>query len=131
VIRENEVSSWIAALQDPRRVAVFDPRAAGWVGAAGEVIERSGSPGRMLLDVPGEGDRLLATSLPQPEGWRAAAGGRPLDTVTVDGAFLGVHIPAGVSRVELRFRPPGFMAGLGIGLLALAATIGLFAAAAR
>jgi uncharacterized membrane protein YfhO len=66
------------------------------------------SPGRIELDVPGSGDRLLATSLPMPEGWKAG----PLETVVVNGAFLGVHVPPGVSRVDLRYSPPGFLAGV-------------------
>jgi uncharacterized membrane protein YfhO len=79
------------------------------------------SPGRAVLEVPGSGDRLLATSLPQPEGWTAVG----METVVVNGAFLGVHVPAGASRVELRFRPPGFLPGVLLGLLALAVTAAL------
>jgi uncharacterized membrane protein YfhO len=81
------------------------------------------SPGRIVLDVPGSGDRLLATSLPQPEGWKAAG----LETLVMNGAFLGVHVPAGASRVELRFRPPGFLPGVLLGLLALAVLAGMAA----
>lgn len=115
VVRQGDVGRWIAALEDPRRVAVFDRRAAGWVRESGEVRVVSLSPGRITLDVPGSGDRLLATSLLMPEGWSAG----PLETVAVNGAFLGVHVPPGTSRVELRFLPPGFVPGLVIGALSL------------
>ena len=115
MIREAEVGPWISSLKDPRRVAVFDGRAPSWVGERGEVAVAALSPGRVSLDVPGSGDRLLATSLLMPEGWRAG----PLETVVVNGAFLGVHIPPGASRVELRYRPPGFLAGLLIGGISL------------
>lgn len=121
VIGEADVARWIVSLKDPRRVAVFDPRATAWVGppsSPGAVNASSLSPGRIVLDVPGSGDRLLATSLPQPEGWKAD----PLETLVVNGAFLGVHVPAGASRVELRFRPPGFLPGVLLGLAALVAT---------
>lgn len=124
VIREEDVERWIVSLKDPRRVAVFDPRAAAWVGPSrspGPVSAVSKSPGWIVLDVPGSGDRLLATSLPQPEGWKAGG----LETLVVNGAFLGVHVPAGASRVELRFQPPGFLPGVLLGALALAATAGL------
>lgn len=124
VIREGDVERWIVSLKDPRRVAVFDPRAAAWVGPSrspGPVSAVSMSPGRIVLDVPGAGDRLLATSLPQPEGWKADG----METLVVNGAFLGVHVPAGASRVELRFQPPGFLPGVLLGALALAATAGL------
>lgn len=123
VIRQGDVERWVAALKDPRRVAVFDRRAAGWVGERGEVRAVSRSPGRIALDVPGSGDRLLATSLLMPEGWRAG----PLEILVVNGAFAGVHVPPGISRVELRFLPPGFAAGLVIGGLSLLATILLVA----
>jgi uncharacterized membrane protein YfhO len=59
-----------------------------------------------------------------PDGWSARAGGRALPTLHVDGAFLGVRLPAGVSRLELRFLPPGFVAGCAA--LGLALTVLLF-----
>ncbi|HEX5719213.1 MAG TPA: hypothetical protein VF179_23830, partial [Thermoanaerobaculia bacterium] len=125
-IREGDVGRWISSLKDPRRVAVFDGRAAGWVGERGqrgEIRLIALTPGRITLDVPGSGDRLLATSLLIPEGWSAG----PLETVVVNGAFVGVHVPPGASRVELRFVPPGLVAGFWIGGLSLVAT-GLLAA---
>lgn len=118
-IRQGDAGRWVSALKDPRRVAVFDRRAVGWVGEQGEVRVASLAPGRIALDVPGSGDRLLATSLLMPEGWRAG----PFETVVVNGTFLGVHVPPGASRVELRFIPPGFAAGLAIGGLSLLATV--------
>ena len=117
-IPEEEIGRWISSLEDPRRVAVFDGRAAGWVGERGEVLLVALTPGRITLDVPGVGDRLLATSLLIPEGWSAG----PLETVVVNGAFVGVHVPPGASRVELRFIPPGLVAGFWVGGLSLLTT---------
>jgi hypothetical protein len=126
LIAEDGVMGYIAAMKDPRRVAVFDPRAAGWRGDGAVVAATSPRPGRIGLEVTGDGERLLATSLRHPEGWRAADGKKTLETLAVDGAFLGVHLPAGAKRVELRFRPRGFLAGLLLGLAALAATFALY-----
>ena len=106
---------------------MFDRRAAGWVGERGEVRLAALAPGRITLDVPGSGDRLLATSLLFPEGWSAG----PFETVVVNGAFVGVHVPPGASRVELRFVPPGLVAGLWIGGLSLVGTALLVAHARR
>lgn len=114
-IREEEIGRWVSSLKDPHRVAVFDGRAAGWIGEQGEVRLINLTPGRITLDVPGSGDRLLATSLLMPEGWSAG----PLETVVVNGAFVGVHLPPGASRVELRFIPPGVVAGFWLGGLSL------------
>jgi uncharacterized membrane protein YfhO len=74
-------------------------------------IEESSSGRQRLRLKPGE-QRLLATSLPFPEGWQASAGGQRLATVTVNNAFLGVIVPAGAEEVELRFVPPGLYFGL-------------------
>jgi hypothetical protein len=118
-IREKELERWISSMKDPRRVAVFDRRATGWVGERGqrgEIRLVALAPGRITLEVPGSGDRLLATSLTMPEGWSAG----PFETVVVNGAFVGVHVPPGASRVELRFIPPGLVAGFWIGGLSLA-----------
>jgi hypothetical protein len=98
-------------------------------------------PGQALLEVPGEGAaRLLATSLPGPAGWRARGGGiggiggiggRRLAEVTIDGAFLGVVVPAGVRQVDLVFRPPGLIAGTVVAALALPLVLLLAARGSR
>lgn len=102
------VRAFVSTMEDPWRVAVFDPRATVWTGAEGVVAASSPHPGRLELEVPGTGERLLATSLRQPSGWHAAAG---METLVVNGGFLGVRVPPGAARVELRFRPPGLRAG--------------------
>jgi hypothetical protein len=111
------------------------PRAAGAIpapvtaalpGAVRAAQALAAQPGRALLAVPGGGLRLLATSIQGPTGWHArAAGGARLAELTVDGAFLGVVVPAGVSRVELVYRPPGLVAGTALALLALLVIIAL------
>jgi hypothetical protein len=118
--------AWLAGLAAPGRVAVYRAQIGSWqppAAAAAPLGARllAGAPGHLELAVPGSGRRLLATSLPSPEGWRAHAGGQSLPTVTVDGAFLGALVPAGASRVTLDFRPPGFAAGLAVCALAVAA----------
>jgi hypothetical protein len=131
VIERQALERWIAGLSEPGRVAVFRDEVAR-VGGPG-VGERplawrparlvAGVPGHLELDVPGAGSRLLATSLPQPGGWRPRAGGRSLSKLIVDGAFLGILVPAGASRVELDFTPPGFRSGLAACALALCALL--------
>ncbi|HVT17734.1 MAG TPA: YfhO family protein [Thermoanaerobaculia bacterium] len=142
LIERRALERWIAGLSEPGRVAVFrdevarvgGPGADGRGGLSAQPADRrplawrparlvAGVPGHLELDVPGAGNRLLATSLPQPGGWRARAGGRPLPKLTVDGAFLGVLVPAGASRVELDFTPPGFRSGLSACALALCALL--------
>ncbi len=134
VVERGAIDRWIAGLGDAGRVAVFRDELgnagadAGWLQAAaqgGEVAAATAlaaAPGHVLLAVPAGsrgGARLLATSLPGPAGWRARGGGRRLAELTIDGAFLGVLVPAGVETVELVFRPPGLIAGTALSALAL------------
>jgi hypothetical protein len=126
----------VAALDDPRQVILLAEEVGGWRPperrpwdpAAVRVL--AWRPGRIEVEVPADGEKLLAGSLPFPAGWEARAGGRmggaALRKLTVNTAFLGVVVPEGVSRVELRFVPPGLRAGLALGLASLAAVIGIY-----
>ncbi|HEX4964255.1 MAG TPA: YfhO family protein [Thermoanaerobaculia bacterium] len=111
-----EVERWIAGMTTARQVAVFREEAGDWRPAAGSPAPPdprviSAVPGRVVLEVPRGGEALLASSVPFSRGWSARAGGRLLPTLHVDGAFLGVRLPAGATRVTLHFLPPGFTAG--------------------
>ncbi len=137
VIEPAGLASWIDGLTDPGRVAVFGAQVGSWTPPPGAQPVRAARPlaarpGHVELEVPGQGSRLLATSLPSPAGWHATtAGGRKLTTLTVDGAFLGVLCPAGVSRFALDFVPPGLGAGMGLFALACGALAALLWRAAR
>ena len=124
-----EVLAAVADLRNPRRVVLAAEEVGGWKPpehrpwdpAAVRVLRWR--PGRIAVELPAEGEKLLAGSLPFPAGWEARAGGRSLRRLTVDGAYLGVVVPTGVSRLELCFRPPGLGAGLALGLAALASAV--------
>lgn len=124
-----DVERWIATLKDGRSVAVFageaGERLVGRPPEAARVETVSVSPGRIALRTSSPRETLLATSLPSPEGWSARAGDRALERVIVNGAFLGVVIPAGEERLELRYLPPGFIAGLALAGISLAVCLGL------
>ncbi|HEV7785012.1 MAG TPA: YfhO family protein, partial [Thermoanaerobaculia bacterium] len=125
-IERRSLDGWITGLTAARRVAVFRDEVGSWRPAPGGPASPdprvvSAAPGRVVLEVPPGGEALLASSVPFSRGWSARAGGRALRTLHVDGAFLGVRLPAGASRVELRFLPPGFVTGCGAFGLSLAA----------
>ena len=114
VIRPAEIDRWIAGLQDAHRVAIFQEEAGAWRPARGEgppprpLLTK---PGHIILEIPAGDERLLATSIVWSQGWSARAVDQRLPVLKVNGAFVGVRIPAGASRVELRFLPPGLIAG--------------------
>jgi hypothetical protein len=129
VVDRGAIDAWIAGMRDAGRVALLRDEVAALgstpaplplqsrVVVAARVL--AAAPGWTRLAVPGSGERLLATSQPGPAGWRASGGGRRLAELTVNGAFLGVVVPAGVEWVELRYLPPGLLPGAALCVLGL------------
>jgi len=131
----------VAALDNPWRVILLAEEVGGWSPpqhrpwdpAAVRIL--TWRPGRIAVEVPAAGEKLIAGSLPFPAGWEARAGGpgggqrsgAALRKLTVNTAFLGVVVPDRVSRVELRFVPPGLRAGLVLGFASLVLVICLCA----
>lgn len=127
-----DVYPWLLA-NPPRggRVYVADERfwSDDWRPIDGDAIELRGrSPARLSFAARSRGPRLLATTEVDDGGWTALANGRTVATEKVNGAFVGVRIPAGASRVELRYLPPGFAVGVAVGLAAIASFIALLIA---
>ena len=124
-----EIPARLAAMTDPRRVLVAAEEAGSWrplEGSWGAVETRRATPGRLVLALPpgaASGERLLATSLPSPEGWRAKAAGARLETLAVNAAYLGVMVPATATEVELSFVPRGFVPGVVLAVLGVAGVV--------
>jgi hypothetical protein len=68
--------------------------------------------------------RLLASSVFQDGGWTLLVDGRPRSTSIANGPFVSAWLPAGAARLDLLYRPAGFLRGL------LAAALGVAAALA-
>src|SRR5205085_761246 len=62
------------------------------------------------VDAPHEG--FLLTSTHFDPGWRATIDGVPAPMLRADLVAGGLFVPAGKHLVVLRFRPPGFAAGI-------------------
>jgi hypothetical protein len=68
--------------------------------------------------------RLLASSIFQDGGWKLLMEGKPRVTTLANGPFVATWLQAGESRLDLLYRPSGFilgMAALAMALLAAAA----------
>lgn len=126
VVADADRSEWLRALNNPRRVgvAVVDADVLANLDLVPTaVVAVARRPGREVLALaPSSQPRLLATSIPWPEAWRASVDDTPGRMVPLDGAFVGVLIPAGATRVVLGFTPPGLRVGL---MLAVFAVVGL------
>lgn len=127
-VAPGDLARWIDALDDAKRVAV-DPAEVSGLDLAigsGDVRTVANRAGRLELALPAQArDVLLALSIPASAGWSARSAKRPLRTLRVDGAFLGVAVPAGARQVELTYRPRGLVTGSVLALVAATVLLAL------
>ena len=88
-------------------------------------------PESVIVRVRASAPRILVLAESNDGGWNAEGNGRPLPVSTVNGAFLGVAVPAGETVVECRYVPPGFRVGLAISAVSAVVLLALAAAGAR
>jgi hypothetical protein len=86
-------------------------------------------PGRWGIAWSSAQPRLLVVAESWDPGWRARVDGRPRPVEAAAGALLGVRLGPGAGRVELRYRPPGLLAGSAVSAAALLALLVVPAAA--
>jgi hypothetical protein len=120
------------------RSALAAARAAGWKVQQGEHCVRAGAPGTVaypsppeVLSIADEGGRIelryraaagafFVAATTYDRGWRATLDGRPLRVDPTAACQLGLQLPAGQHRLELRYREPLLPLGLAVTLAALA-----------
>ncbi len=64
------------------------------------------SPNRVQLTVATNGPAYLATSEAMYLGWEARVNGKPQPLLLTNGAFRGLHLPAGASEIVIEYHPP-------------------------
>ena len=80
-------------------------------------VEKTGA---VRLSVTADSPRLLLTTIPAEDGWRAYVDGARVETGVWLDTFLRLNVPAGVHEVELRYTAPGLVPGLALGLISAA-----------
>jgi len=105
---------------------------ASWArnGEASVSIERY-EPQALSLAVEAREPAVVATSMTAWKGWRARLDGESVEPLTYNHAFLGFRVPAGRHRIELRYLPDGFRAGMIVSLLTLTGSLLLLRRPAR
>jgi hypothetical protein len=84
-------------------------------GAAPPVVRSSEiADNSVRAEVTGGAESLLVVSQNLADGWTAKVDGKPAPIVPVDGALIGVFVPAGNHTVTLTYLPRTFLAGAGI-----------------
>lgn len=71
-------------------------------------------------------ENLVVVSQNYSTGWTAAVDGDEADIVPVDGALMGVFVPAGEHELTLEYRPRSFVLGTAISAVALVVLLILF-----
>lgn len=89
----------------------------------GDVMIESRRPGRMVLTVQSSRQALLLYSQAWAPGWRATINGESTRVIRVDGALLGLAVPAGASHVVFDYSPLGWRIGWPISLVAVVAVL--------
>jgi len=99
----------------------FDPSALAYVGSPLPILEPAIGPeaveilhygsSELTLQVDASASALLVLSEVWYPGWVATVNGMDVPVLQVNGALRGVAVPAGVSRVHLRFVPNGWQLG--------------------
>jgi hypothetical protein len=101
-----------ASLQDLRSVAfverpdspVLAPEPSS--GASGRVRLLTYASDDVSLSVTVGGRSLLVCTMNYSPYWQAFVDGREVNVIRTDGTFVGVVVPGGAHRVDLRYRPP-------------------------
>lgn len=114
---------------DPDGVALVEapegpaPASAGTCRVAGVQHDA----GRIAAEVQCDGPGFLVFAERHDEGWRALVDGVPAPLRRAYGLVLGLAVPAGAHRVELRYAPPGLVAGAVTSALVLALVLAALA----
>ena len=56
-------------------------------------------------------DGIMYTSIPYDKGWKVMVDGKEVETESIDGSLLYIHLPAGTHTVTMRYIPTGFIPG--------------------
>jgi hypothetical protein len=116
-----------AAAQAAAALAPAAPAKEGFAAGTGSppadlaVLRRE--PGLWRIAWSSAEPRLLVVAECWAPGWRALVDDEPRPVEAAAGMLLGVRLGPGAGRVELRYRPPGLLAGAAVSAAALLALV--------
>jgi len=93
----------------------------------GRIAWTDQAPHRRILQVEAEREGFLVLAETDYAGWEATVDGTPVPVYRADVAFRAVPVPAGVHRIEFRFRPSSVRQGLAGSLGCVALTLAFMA----
>jgi hypothetical protein len=91
----------------------------------GRLVSSEEAASRLSATVEAGGDATLVWSRSYFSAWRASVDGKPVTPVLAEGHVVGVPVPAGAHRVEVRWSRGPLIAGAGLCLAGLVAALAL------
>ena len=70
-------------------------------------------------NVTANGDGLLLVAIPNEEGWNAYIDGNKVDTYKVDYGFVGIVVPEGEHKIELKYTTPKMNIGIILSIIGI------------
>lgn len=111
---------------DPKRTALLEVASdnlpqlpGGEISAAAEALVVGSKPGYLNVYTKSDTPSVLVVSEVNYPGWKAAIDGRPVPILTADYLLIGVPVPAGDHRVEIRYGVPAAREGAVISAFSL------------
>ena len=100
------------AFRPAEEAVVETPGLRGFNGplASGSVRVNEYAANHIELTVNADGKAFLASSEPLYPGWTAQVNGKPAEFLMTNGAFRGLFLGSGESRIVMDYRPVGFTA---------------------
>ena len=106
---------------DRMRQDLLAPRSPNAPEASVQIVDASATDFHLRVHAPRW--TLIVSSEPYWPGWHIRSGGRFLDPLPVNGAFIGFTIPPGDHDVRVFYFPASFYAGLAASLITIAALV--------
>jgi hypothetical protein len=91
----------------------------------GRIASSEEGPTRLSADVEAGADGVLVWSRSYFRAWQASVDGKPVTPVLADGHLVGVPVPAGAHRVEVRWSSGPLIAGAGLCFAGVVAALAL------
>jgi hypothetical protein len=92
---------------------------------SGRVVSSKEGPARLTAEVEATADAVLVWSRSYFSAWQASVDGKPVTPVLAEGHLVGVPVPAGAHRVEVRWSSGPLLAGVGLCFAGVVAALAL------
>jgi hypothetical protein len=106
-----------ALVEDDRGTAIVEGLTRETSGATGRILEISERNGGVEMTVEADRPTVVVQRENWRKGWSANVNGAAAPVLRSNGRYRAVEVPAGRSRVTLRYDAPGLRAGLAISAL--------------